>query len=349
MASPTPPAALASAAEPGVAFLPRQSGAGTGVAAVTVTVPASDAAEGRRMALDAARRAAAARGLAGEPRVTGEGMSGGHYLAVVEFGPQVPAPVTAQATPSPGAARPGWILVVPAEMLEGGRALWGRESAWSRSWAVPARLDGMSLVSTMGDADDRKRLAPAMIADPDSAATGEAARWLGRKYGAPSVAMVLREPGGGIRACLWRTAGGDPESSSDDAPGEDPRATALEMVGDLAAPEPEGGEGGTAAATGAAEAPGAAAAGSRDDVDVEEHPEYAPEGLLGFAIVVASEDVQRSQRIRDAVARLPGVTVRTADADADGAEITGSFAGDRAALVAELSSVGISASAGGPR
>jgi hypothetical protein len=275
-------------------------------------------------------------------------MKGEDYVAVVEFGESARGSQT-EANQSPAAApvvsRPAWVLVVPGEALDEGRSLWGRESAWSRSWAAPVRLDGMRLVSTMGDADDRKRLIPSMIANPDDAGTGDAIRWLGQKYGAPAVAMVLREPSGGIRATLWRTGGGTPATSVDDAPGNDPKAAALDMLGDLAKPEPaeDHGDGVAAEASHAPDEQSVSAHGSLDQVDLEEHPEYSQEGLLGFAIVLASEDANRSARIRDAVSRLPGVTVRSADADADGAEVTGTFGGDRAALVAELASIGLSA------
>jgi hypothetical protein len=252
-----------------------------------------------------------------------------------------PAPVQVPAQPR----KPGWVLVIPVDAT-GPRPSWGGDSAWAHQWVAPVRRDGMRFVSIMGDADDRMRMGSSMLTQPDDQATAAAALSLGRKYGTSAVAMV-RAQEGGTSVYYWHSGNEPQESDSDVSPGS-AKETALGLLVSLADP----GKGGVpdpvpapAADAKAAPASNASVVSEATTVDIETHPEWAQDGQMGFAVVLATSDTLRSAMLKHRMAAMSGVHVLTSDVDSDGAVITGSYEGDRGGLASALEAVGIKVAA----
>jgi hypothetical protein len=319
-------------------------------AALAVTARAATMEQARDLAIAGAGRQAAARGLPGSPHILAESFSMGVYNATVSFPPasagqpaagggDPPVPTGRDDPPPP--RKPAWILVLAAEAADGDRsAVWGRESAWSRAWVAPVRKSGMRIVSTLGDADDRDRLTPRMLATPDDGRTEQAALAVARKYGAPAVALVLRRQDGGTRAWLWRAGGGQAETG-DAPPGTDGgKSGALDLLASLAIPAASTAhEPAAEAADVAAEV--AAGPGATPEVDLEEHAEYARDGSFGFAVVLDSRNPSEAAAVRRAVTGIRGLAIRTVETDGDGLEVTGNFPGSRAGLEKALADAGL--------
>ena len=123
-----------------------------------------------------------------------------------------PWPASAQGRPLP---RPAWVLVIPARRKpDGGLAIWERSDEWTRAWRVPKTVRGVSLVTLLGDAEDRRAVTAAAI---DGMLVDSLAVVM-RKYGAPALALAVTDgasvalagyvPG---HAASWVPAEGGPD------------------------------------------------------------------------------------------------------------------------------------------
>jgi hypothetical protein len=312
--------------------------------------------------------------------VRSESFSNGSYTGLFEFaapGPQAGAAEPQAAPPQARtSSRPAWILIVPAEIGMDDNIRWGRDSAWSRTWIAPQRRAGMRLIATMGDADDHDRLPVSLLRDPMSGRTASAAGSLGRKYGAPAIALVLRDTrDSSVSAWVWR--GGD-ASSADGGTAESEAASkdlALDALVSLAAPgaasaprsaqrSEEGrsawvaqhDEGrsswtgnnneGAGAWTGAAEPPTRVdepPARLRPDITLDVDTSAA--GRISFSLRLDSADQGTQTAVRRGVRNIVGLWMSTVHQDEDGLEITGQWTGDggRDGLVRAFAQAGLAA------
>ena len=161
-----------------------------------------------------AAREGAARGWGGDPVIVSETPTDNGTSFLLEFRGEnsavPPAPVR-PAAPS----RPSWVLVVPVEEKRG-HAVWDR-TPWTAAWLVPFRKDGLRMVATVGDSEDREGFTGRDM-QSNAAAMGRMAR----KYGAPAVAVLRAGDDGVIRVSLLRNgavvtdtvadSGGSPET-----------------------------------------------------------------------------------------------------------------------------------------
>ena len=99
-----------------------------------------------------------------------------------------------------GLGRPDWVLVVPARRHDDGSVtLWDRSDPWTREWAVPAIIDGLRIVTLIGDDQDARTLTGRSI---DEMITDEM-QPLMAKYAAPALALVVRSSEG-VAVAAWR-------------------------------------------------------------------------------------------------------------------------------------------------
>lgn len=302
---------------------------------LTVSSHGSSIAEARIAALGEAARLGIARGNQGPPRIRAEAFQNGTYNAVIDFSDsRAPAtdaaPPVTKPSPAEQPSRPSWIMIVPFEDVAGGKALWGRASAWSKAWVAPVKRQGMRLVTVMGDADDRDRLTARMLGDPSSPATIEAALSVGRKYGAPAVALLRYQDSGTVTAWLARPGGSQVTRTFNGATVSEAREAAITA---LAGMQSEAHSNPTADADG----------GTTIDLKPEGQ---SPPGTYGFSLVVEARDSAAIAKIRRAVIDMAGVTVKRVVTDDDGMEIVGYWPGDRASLERALTDAGAAPSTG---
>ena len=241
--------------QPGRGYAPTPAARDEDGPMVSVTSEGNSIELARTMAMLRARSQGQEKGYRGEPQLRAESYGDGTYSAVFAFPgrtrPASPGAMTALPATAPSALpgdpagpgptgrrgnRPAWILVIPVEQSPDGKTLWGsKDSEWSRAWVVPTRQDGMRLVSTQGDADDRDKLPVQLLDNPDDPRTAQAARALARKYSAPAVAVVRRSSTGNVSEWFWRVDGGG--TNGDARQGGDiasARASGLQLLSDLA-------------------------------------------------------------------------------------------------------------------
>ncbi len=334
---------------------------------VTISVQAASIDQGRRLALIEAEQHFSTTGDSNPLHILAEGFSNGTYQAVIGFqnagassgGVSVPTGGSQMGNPTPpvkASSQPSassWVLVIPVEIVHG-TPQWGRQSAWCRQWVAPVRRPGTRFVSIMGDYDDHRKLTEAMLTAPDSAETAAAALSLGRKYGASSVALIQLDESGVLKAWLWRR-GMDPEASDDDVAGSDAKTSALDMLASMVSPDeqdtsqpdpgltPQGNQPYEGMdSSGIDSVPATAQADTQsDEINIEDHPEYAEPGQYGFAIVMASTNTAAIAAVAAHVRALPGLRIVGSEVDDNGLEIDGSIAGDQNTVVAALARVGI--------
>lgn len=341
---PSRPEGAPSYASPEAAPQARPSSGGS---VISVSARAATQAEGRSYALEDAARQAAARGLPGGPRILAESFSGGLYTGLVSYQPEDPAPEAPRPPVREGAPardpdaafpeapvrrRPAWILAVPVEAGPRGGTVWLRDSPWSRAWIAPVRRQGMRIVAITGDAEERERLTPALLDDPDSPRAVQALLGIARKYGAPAVSLVRQDGAGGLRAWVWWRDG---QVETGDASGSGPgaREAALALIASLAAPAAPAREDRPEAEETPAGPP---------EVDLEEHQEVAGgPGEFGFAVVLDTRKQAEISAVRRAVSAIPGTWVRDTRVDPEGLEITGVFQGGRAEFERALAAAGL--------
>lgn len=89
-----------------------------------------------------------------------------------------------------GLPRPQWVMAIPARRTtDGNLVIWDRRDEWSRAWRVPRIIDGMRIVTLMGDTQDSRSITPAAI---DGMLVDEMQVVL-EKYGAPALALIVND------------------------------------------------------------------------------------------------------------------------------------------------------------
>lgn len=89
-----------------------------------------------------------------------------------------------------GLPRPDWVLAIPARRTaDGGLVIWDRTDEWTRAWRVPRVIDGMRVVTLLGDSQDSRSITPAAI---DGMLVDEMQVVLD-KYGAPALALIVND------------------------------------------------------------------------------------------------------------------------------------------------------------
>lgn len=103
---------------------------------------------------------------------------------------------TAQTVPWPNHAqgralpRPSWVLAIPARRnADGSLTIWDRADEWTRSWRVPQTVNGLRIVTLLGDTEDRRSITPDAI---DSMLVDQMRPVLS-KYGAPALALAVND------------------------------------------------------------------------------------------------------------------------------------------------------------
>lgn len=98
-----------------------------------------------------------------------------------------PWPSSAQGRTLP---RPDWVLAIPARRNDDGTlSIWERSDDWTREWRVPTVVDGLRVVTLLGDSEDRKRITPEAI---DQMLVDQMEPVMA-KYGAPALALVVTD------------------------------------------------------------------------------------------------------------------------------------------------------------
>lgn len=110
--------------------------------------------------------------------------------------PSPPASAQVAAAPWPASAqgralpRPAWVLVIPARRTAtGDLVIWDRNDAWTKAWRVPRLVDGIRMVSLLGDAEDRR----SVTADAIDGMIVSSLDVVVRKYGAPAIALAVSD------------------------------------------------------------------------------------------------------------------------------------------------------------
>jgi hypothetical protein len=116
-----------------------------------------------------------------------------------------PAPsAPPQTRPATRVDLPDWVLVIPGRDRNGRIILWPKDDQWTTSWRIAASRDGVRMIATMGDADDREFLTARMVEDLDERGFEK----LARKYGAKAVAVAVLHDDKAVEAILWTSEGG---------------------------------------------------------------------------------------------------------------------------------------------
>jgi hypothetical protein len=201
---------------------------------IVVNAAGRDIAAARQAGQDEAMRQLALKGLPGPLRLMAESFNDGAYTALYQYGPAAPDTAAPQAR-----QKPSWILVLPVEVGKDGKVRWERGTDWAKAWLVPARRDGVRLVSTVGDADDHDRFPLSAMSDPSSQEAEAAAASLSKKYGAPAVALVRWNTADqGLKVTLWSADGTSASRDTEAADAAGARAATLDLVLHLAADAP---------------------------------------------------------------------------------------------------------------
>ena len=83
----------------------------------------------------------------------------------------------------PKKSMPSWILVIPVDE-KGNKISWDK-TPWTSSWLVPFKRDGIKIVSTVGDSEDREKIG--------SSDYSTGLNYIRRKYKAPYVALMRND------------------------------------------------------------------------------------------------------------------------------------------------------------
>lgn len=107
--------------------------------------------------------------------------------AYAQSSPAAPWPIAAQGRSLP---RPDWVLAIPARrQADGSLAIWDRNDDWTKEWRVPKVVDGLRIVTLLGDSEDRKRITPSAIDEM----LVDQMRPVMDKYGAPALALIVTD------------------------------------------------------------------------------------------------------------------------------------------------------------
>ena len=101
--------------------------------------------------------------------------------------PAAPWPSAAQGRSLP---RPDWVLAIPARRQgDGSLVIWDRNDDWTKVWRVPKAVDGLRIVTLLGDSEDRKSITPSAIDEM----LVDQMRPVMDKYGAPALALIVTD------------------------------------------------------------------------------------------------------------------------------------------------------------
>lgn len=108
-------------------------------------------------------------------------------IGLAQSTPAAPWPYSAQGRSLP---RPDWILAIPARRnADGSLAIWDRDDEWTKAWRVPQVIDGLRVVTLLGDSEDRRSITPEAI---DQMLVDQMHPVM-QKYGAPALALIVTD------------------------------------------------------------------------------------------------------------------------------------------------------------
>lgn len=222
-----------------------------------------------------------------------------------------------------------WVLVIPYS-VDNAHVIWGHNSEWSRQWEAPVRINGLRLVTDMGDYNDHKDVDDVMKNPEDNA---DKFVNIEDRLGANTLAIVKYDNG---NVNLNVILPDDTEISEDiHNKSDDEKSLKQDVVNRIGyivhqynsqSPQP----------TPKPSLPSPISNG----VDISDLPQQLP-GQYGFSIVMDSSRMDIIHKMQSVIPTLSGIKIATNDLDDTGIEMTGYYQGTKEMFVSNLINNGI--------
>lgn len=249
--------------------------------------------------------------------------------SVLQESEKEPLPAKPVAKPS-STVKSRYAIVIPYEVIND-KPVWGHQSAWSRAWEAPIRVNGMRLVTDMGDYNDHKAV-DAALKNPEN--NLDAFTEIEDRLGASSV-IILKLSDQKLDINIIEPNDESVSMSEDNTSNNYDELKTL-VIGDISKTLGHYSSAVTASSyTPVQDIQPLSADHPSENIDLSMTDSSVPGHILFSAIMDSSRmDVVRV--MQSVIPSLAGVSVSKIDADNTGIEITGDFAGNRQDFVTLL-------------